>query len=52
LPITSPTVRADFFGFAPAFRPSSLIANTIRRCTGFNPSPMKGRARSRTTYIE
>jgi hypothetical protein len=52
LPITSPTVRADFFGLAPAASPSSLIAYTIRRCTGFRPSPMKGSARSSTTYIE
>jgi hypothetical protein len=50
--MTSPTVRADFFGFEFGPRPSSDIAYVIRRCTGLRPSAMCGNARSLMTYIE
>ena len=42
LPMTSPTMRADFlYGrFQSLF--SSCIANSTRRCTGFRPSRASG----------
>ena len=51
LPITSPTVLADFLYFDDASNPNSDIAYKILLCTGFNPSPTFGRALSKITYI-
>ena len=51
LPITVPTVRADFlYGLSDVF-PVSYMAYNTRRCTGFSPSRTSGRARPMITLI-
>ena len=51
LPITSPTIRADFLYARFQSLPSSCMANNTRRCTGLRPSRASGRARPTITLI-
>ena len=51
LPITSPTVLADFLYGRFGCRPASCMPYSTRRCTGFSPSRTSGSARDTITLI-
>ena len=52
LPMTSPTMRADFRCFEFQVFPALYMAKRHRRCTGLSPSLTSGRARPIMTLIE